>query len=363
MTRPRSLVFAALLSAVAAVTVAPPARAQGDAPVTDAERARARAQFDRGVERFAAGDFTAALAAFQGAYAAQPHPVVRVNIASCHEKLGNAPAALTEYELFLEEMTGQRSDKRAEVLRAVRRLRKAVATLELRVEPASAVIRIDGEVPVMTVPSSRVNLLPGAHTVEVSSEGYRPLYRDVMLRPGKPVKLALRLDAQEIEETPVESPPEAPAMAVAPEDEPAGAAEGDGGASVFTTRVLVTGALTLGLAAGAAVTGVVALGAKGDFDDAVKRSGDPALSDAQREAAYQDGVDASSKANTFSLVSDLLLAGTVIGAGLTVYFILTEEGDAEAPTTAKARRNSREAVWLAPYVAPTGAGAVLQGSF
>jgi hypothetical protein len=324
-------------------------------------RSAARMQFDLGVDLFAKGQYADALVAFERAYNTQPHPVVRVNLASCHEKLNDPAAALTQYELFLSEMGGTPSDKTKDVQKAVRRLRREVGFLDVTVDPPNAILRIDGGAPIAADAASRVNLRAGTHSVEVSLEGYRSLARDVTVRAGKAAKISLRLDAQEITEEPFEAA-EAPV-----EEQPAlesedSAADEDSGATIFTTRVLLAGGMSLGLLGGAIVTGVVALGAKGDFDDAVSASNDESLAVEDRRAAYRDGLDASDRADTFSLVSDVLLAGAVVGAGLTVYFILSEDGDEEAPPSAR-KRDDAFSVSVAPYVRRDGGGAFLRGQF
>lgn len=331
------------------------------AAAQDGGRSAARMQFDLGVDLFARAQYADALAAFERAYNIQPHPVVRVNLASCHEKLNDPAAALTQYELFLSEMGNTPSDKTKDVQKAVRRLRREVGYLDVTVDPPHAILRIDGGEPIAADAAPRVNLRAGTHSVEASLEGYRSLARDVTVRAGKAAKISLRLDAQEITEEPLETA-ETPAT-----DEPAADAEeltadADSGGTIFTPRVLVAGGISLGLLGGAVVTGVVALGAKGDFDDAVSVSNDASLSFEERRAAYRDGLDASDRADTFSLVSDVLLAGAVVGAGLTVYFILSEDGDEEAPPSAR-KRDDAFTGSVAPYVRRDGGGAFLRGQF
>jgi hypothetical protein len=96
--------------------------------------------------------------------------------------------------------------------------------------------------------------------------------------------------------------------------------------------------LTGALAAGGAVTGVLALKAKSDADaDASQLGGDPAA---------LSGANASK--HTLGLVSDALFASAVVAGGVTLYFALRHPG--------KARPQVSGAVsgWMFAF-SPTGA--------
>lgn len=83
---------------IAATLHAAPARAQ-----TEADRVAARAFFDQGLSLAKGGDYAAALAEFQRAYAAVPHHGVLYNIAQAQLALGRNEEALRTFQRYLAE--------------------------------------------------------------------------------------------------------------------------------------------------------------------------------------------------------------------------------------------------------------------
>jgi len=92
-----------LLVAVLAVAASPAA-----ARTTRAEDARERAHvhWKSGSERYAAGQFAAALDEFEAGYAAQPSPAFLVNIGQCLRKLDRLDEAALAFRRFLDARTG-----------------------------------------------------------------------------------------------------------------------------------------------------------------------------------------------------------------------------------------------------------------
>jgi len=86
-----------LITAVALGSSLPlEAAAQGD------DMARAKEAYSRGQELFDAGDFEAAVAAFQESLDAFPHYRTIFNIALCHEKLGQIAEAVAMYQRYVD---------------------------------------------------------------------------------------------------------------------------------------------------------------------------------------------------------------------------------------------------------------------
>ena len=84
----------ALLSA-GAVAVTPDASAQS-------ARDQAREAYARGKQLFDGGKFQAAIGEFEKARSLAPSPVLDFNIGLCHDRLGNAGAALVSYRAYLD---------------------------------------------------------------------------------------------------------------------------------------------------------------------------------------------------------------------------------------------------------------------
>ncbi|HTM19684.1 MAG TPA: tetratricopeptide repeat protein, partial [Kofleriaceae bacterium] len=73
--------------------------ARGDGGDVDAYKAAV----EQGTTLFNAGDFSGARAEFEKAYAIHAEPVLLFNIASCYRRAGDAEAALTAYQRFVDE--------------------------------------------------------------------------------------------------------------------------------------------------------------------------------------------------------------------------------------------------------------------
>ena len=99
------MISRALAAAVlAAVAVTTPAFAR----TTRAEDARERAHvhWQAGSQRYAGGEFAAALGEFEAGYAAQPSPAFLVNIGQCLRKLDRLDEAALAFRRFLDAHTG-----------------------------------------------------------------------------------------------------------------------------------------------------------------------------------------------------------------------------------------------------------------
>jgi hypothetical protein len=158
-------------------------------PPGDVEQARA--DFERGAALYRAGDFRAALAAFEAAQARAPAPQALFNIARCQERLGQLADAVDSYTAYLA--AAPEAPDRAAVTARVQELRARLpleASLRISVEPPSPVA-VDGE-PAGSSPVS-VRLAPGTHRVRAAQDGYQPLEREVELAPGGRVQLELSL--------------------------------------------------------------------------------------------------------------------------------------------------------------------------
>jgi hypothetical protein len=336
-------------------------------------RAEARENFNAGVASFESEDYSSALSSFQEAYRLAPHPSVRVNMANCYERLDRPLEALFHYESFLSEARDAPAAQRREVQRAIDGLQNRVGQVTLRVAPDGALVRID-QAEVRRAPiMESIRMVAGSHLVEVRADGYRSIQREFIVEGGQPAEIAIRLErGADPDPTPmpvVTEPDQAgvattptnqgrtPPSDVGPEPTPEPIDEGGGG-FVLTTPTIIAGAATGALLVGTIITGVLALGANGDFEDAVTRSNDPSLSGADRMTARQDGLDAQGRANTLSMISDVLLVTTIVGAGATAaLFFLTQPDDDEVAASGP-RIDGATAL-----ATPDGAAVMISGAF
>lgn len=329
---------------------------------TEAERAQARAAFQRGVDAYAAERFQEALGAFQEAYRIAPHPSVRVNMANCYERLERPLEALDHFERFLAEAENASPEQQREVRTAVRRLRQQVGEVFVRVQPEGATVRV-GTTMRTTPILEAIELARGVHRVEISLAGYRSETREVQVRGGDRVELTVTM----VEATePVVTPPVADPLvgeandttgdttndASELDDDAFDSTDEERGRQLhFDTPTIAAGAATVVLLATTIGLGVAALGAESDFDDAVERSMSAPTPD-ERNAARQDGRDADRRASRLSITTDVLAVTTVLAAGATVFFLLWDRGDEDTASTQ-----------VAPIVGPNAGGVLVRRSF
>jgi tetratricopeptide (TPR) repeat protein len=88
------------------------------------ERRLAAAEFKRGKQLYAVGDYSGALESFQNGYDNYPLRGFLVNIGQCHRRLGHLKEAATSYQQFLDSSDGP-SPLRSEVEEALAEVRSA----------------------------------------------------------------------------------------------------------------------------------------------------------------------------------------------------------------------------------------------
>ena len=77
-----------------------PGQAQAQPQGEEAIRARAKQLFEAAVVEYDAARYAPALVGFQEAFRIRPHPLVRVNMANCYDKLGKTLQAIFHFEQF-----------------------------------------------------------------------------------------------------------------------------------------------------------------------------------------------------------------------------------------------------------------------
>jgi hypothetical protein len=300
---------------------------------TAAEATQARELFQEGVAHYETRRYTEALASFQEAYRRKPHPLVLVNIANCFDKLQRPVEAIENFEAFLA--SGEGSEKqRDEVRAAVTELQKQLGSITFRVSPPAARIAIDDiERPAGASEQQRVQV--GRHHVSISATGYETVLRLVDVHPQETTDITV--DLKPLPNLALEpSAPPAPAPAenlavIAPVPPPApyqpvppltAAAKRDS-----STPLWLAGGATFALGVSAVVTGQLALAANRDFNENLSAVRNPMLTEFQRAGAWARGVDAANRADAFAAVTDVLLALTLVSAGLTTYFYLADHDE------------------------------------
>jgi len=347
------------------------------------DRENARIQFERGVGLYEAHDYDGALAAFQEAYRLAPHPTVRVNMANCYEHLDRPIEAIHHFERFLAESPNAPRQQRREVEGALERLRQQVGEVRLHVAPDGATITIDDAETRRAPVLEPVLMTTGTHTVVVTMDGYRTQRQSVEVAGGSTQTVDVRLErgadapavgsaggatdepveadtADEPLAEPTQDEPSAEATADA--DEPIEVPEDDGGGWQFrlTIPTVIFASVAVALGVGAIVTGSLASAANSDFEDAVVRV-NGAGTEAERRQAREDGRSAADTANTLSIVTDVLLIGTIASAGAALFFFLVDGLNEDAASLVGNDEGLR--LVATPAVTPNGGGVAVTGWF
>jgi hypothetical protein len=321
---------AALISAPCAT-----AFSQGKAPASakadkskkkpsKAERAKARAAFEKGEEKFKSGDFPAAVEAFREANEIIPAAQAWYKIAVSLDKQGKVAEARDAYLSFLDFPPPEKmADQKAEV--EARMLALSKGTIKLTTEPAGATVTIDGE-PAKGPAPLALMVKPGKHKIDVSAPAYEPSTREVEVGAGATLEVTIPLAA-----TPPPPPPppvvSAPPVASAPP--PAAPVKEQPPPSKVPAYV------TLGLGGVGAVVGTIfglqALSAKSDFKS-------------------KPTTDNADRAERNALIADMAF-GVAVTLGITGTVLLLAGGDKPAePAKAGQLR-------LSPVITPQTQGA------
>jgi hypothetical protein len=235
-----------------------------------------------------------ALPHFRQAYELTKSWKVLGNLGLCLTKVERIGEAATIYQRYLAD-GGSEIDQaeRAQIEREIASLRQQAATVSLAA-PTQKPLRIrdervkpNGQRVVNTYDALEANLvldvMPGEHVFFALQGNNEPRWA-IALQPGQKVSH---------------------------EFSPADAGESELPAR-SSTPIIVAGTITAGLAAATAVTGVMALRKRDDFDAI---NGRPGHDEQELLAAHDD-------ATHFGLISSMLLGTTLVSAGITTWLVL-----------------------------------------
>ncbi|HMJ10913.1 MAG TPA: PEGA domain-containing protein, partial [Polyangiaceae bacterium] len=281
--------------------------------------AEARERFERAVKLYEEGNYDAALVELRRASELRPSYKLFYNIGQVRVAMNDYAAALEAYRQYL----AQGGDKlpaarREQVQRELKRLEQRVARLTVESDVAGAEVFVD-DASVGTTPlAAPLVVNSGTRRVLVRHPDYLPQSRVVSLAGGVQERAVFSFDALSQKPAAAETPAgSAPARGAAPASSarrgavPA-ADPGDSGKSGVWIGWAVTGAL----AAGAAVTGVMAL------------SSNQSLAD-KRDARVDDKDELDSEAKrvrTLAIVTDALAVGALAAGGITLWLTLRSDG-------------------------------------
>ncbi|WP_437657833.1 PEGA domain-containing protein [Sorangium sp. So ce1182] len=332
---PRLRAFAGLASAAAVALGGSAARAQQQPPrdpvAAEALFKAARALVDK-------GDYAAGCPKFEASLELNPSASTMINIARCHEREGKVATAWHDYNRAIVLNRETAGEQRRRGLEEI--AQKGITDLDARVPklrvvvksaPSGAEVQRDGTPVPAAALGEPLPVDPGPHEIRASAPGHETETRSVTLREGESVTVELTL-----------RPAARPTAAAAPEK----AKEAPGGG--VPTWAWVSGAAGIALAGASVGFLIDDLAAIGALRDSCRE----VTGGTYCKPGYDFAADNARKNRDFGLFVGLGGAG-LVALGAAAYGIAGSGGE-KAPAPA--------AVAL-PWVAPSGAGASIFGSF
>ncbi|MBI5499851.1 MAG: PEGA domain-containing protein [Deltaproteobacteria bacterium] len=156
--------------------------------------AQARRLFEEGVASAAAGDWTTAIANFEGSYALFPQPGTLKNIAVYQDQAGRHADAHRSWTELLERYGDVVSETtRAEAAGRIAALERYLGTVTLTSNVEGTTLLVDGRDVGMAPLAAPLRLEPGTHVFEGRMDGHQDARISVLLLEGaaSPVQLVL----------------------------------------------------------------------------------------------------------------------------------------------------------------------------
>jgi transcriptional regulator with XRE-family HTH domain len=180
----RAAHIVALVAFVAVAGAAPEARAD--------DRARAAEHFALAEAAERRDDWRAAIAEYERAYAAAPHPSVLYNIAVNYERLEEGRSAAVYFARYLDESPDARD--RDQVRRRIEGLRARPSLVELRATPPDATVLVDDTA--RGTGTTALTLDAGSYRVYAVHGGRRSEVRTIEVGFGDPLTVHLDVHAR-----------------------------------------------------------------------------------------------------------------------------------------------------------------------
>jgi hypothetical protein len=176
----------------------PPAPAPTPAPAPGEDPAlleKAKVHFQQGVALYNDGNFSAALAEFLEAYRLKKSSGVLYNIGLTQKALFRYGEAIDSLSHYLTESTSLTPERKAEVEQLINEMKALLAPFVVT-GPTGAQVSVDGRAlgAIEADKPMMLQLAAGAHVVEVTADGYKPMKRDVQVTAGIAGSAAFNLE-------------------------------------------------------------------------------------------------------------------------------------------------------------------------
>ena len=183
---------------VVPIPAAPPAAAPPTARTPSAadKLADARLHFQQGVALYQDHNYDAALAEFQGAYAASNEPIVLYNMGLTFKALFRYGDAVATLDHYLKESVARNEavtpERRTEVEGIIAEMKSLLAAVTIVVQPPQATVRVDGRAVGLGI-DGVVQLAAGTHAIDASQTDYSSDRRDITVVAGVPQTVSFKL--------------------------------------------------------------------------------------------------------------------------------------------------------------------------
>jgi hypothetical protein len=240
-------------------------------------------------------------------------------------RLKDYAGSLRSFKKYLED-GGKRIDakRQTDVEKDIEKLSGRVAQVKLTTNVEGADVLVDDLEIGKTPLSDPLLVNAGRRKITVTKSGYLPASRVIKVAGGddKDLELELKESSGGAATSPPASGQPPKTDKPEPKEEPTPTEEAEGSSFPW-----VPWAITGVLGVGAGALGVLTLSAQSD------------LKDERESLTTRDKLDdAESKTKTLALVTDVLLAATVISAGIALYITLDSSGDEPAEKEKAARK-------------------------
>ncbi len=289
------------------------------APAFAGDKALAESLFEAGRELMSQGKVAEACPKFAESQRQDPSPGTLINLAKCHEALGQTASAWAEFKEAATLARSMGRDSQAQFADdAVRRLEPKLSRLRIDEPPSSVpglVVTRDGIEIGSASFGTALAVDPGEHVIEARAPGYESFSTKITLRPeGDSQSVALpTLAASPVAAAGAQPAPEAQPEKQTPEPQATG--------SNHTLAYVIGGVGIAGVGVGV-VFGVLAKNQADAAED------DPAL--CPKKSCSPAGRSEIDAAETKALVSTIGFGVGAVGIGVGVYLLLSGSGDERA---------------------------------
>jgi hypothetical protein len=286
---------------------------------SDAERRQAQSLFDRARQLLESGAAAEACPLLAESQRLDPGGGTLLNLAVCHEQAGRLATAYSEYQEALSlSIREGRKDREAIAKQRIAALEPRLPRVQVELEAAPEGVRfeLDGAPLTLLARTTPTAVDPGRHELAVSAPGHRSHTQAFDAVEGE----IARLRVARLEPEPVAAAPTRPQESAPPPPPVRDAASSD--LRLSTASWVLGGAGVVALGA-SALTGVLALRANSDANDAAARACDSARGFCSDPELAQRARDDSERAQTLAWVSTgTLVAG--LGALAAAYLLPRE---------------------------------------